>query len=90
MVFQVKNAEEFNAKLKEAEGKLVVVDFFATWCGPCTQIAPKMEELSKEYTDVVFLKVDVDELEELTTLYNISCMPTFLFFKNSTKVKLLN
>ena len=41
----------------------VVVDFFAEWCGPCKVLAPKLDELSKQYSDIVFLKVDVDSLE---------------------------
>jgi thioredoxin 1 len=61
---------------------LVVIDFFATWCGPCKRIAPAFEELSKRYTTVTFLKVDVDESAELVNQYSISAMPTFVFLKN--------
>nr|CAH0112858.1 unnamed protein product [Daphnia galeata] len=78
--------EDFNEQLKNAGGKLVLVDFYATWCGPCKMIAPKIEAMSKEFTDVVFLKVDVDECEDVASDYNISCMPTFLYLKNGTKV----
>ena len=53
--------EEFDAALKEAGSKLVVVDFTASWCGPCQQIAPVFKGLAQEFKDVVFLKVDVDE-----------------------------
>jgi thioredoxin 1 len=63
-----------------------VVDFYATWCGPCKQIAPKLEEMAQLFTDVIFLKVDVDENEEVASEYAISCMPTFMFFKNGGKV----
>uniref|UniRef100_A0A7N8YIW1 Thioredoxin n=1 Tax=Mastacembelus armatus TaxID=205130 RepID=A0A7N8YIW1_9TELE len=71
--------DEFRALLKEAGDKLVVVDFSATWCGPCKKIAPEYEDLSKkpENKNVVFLKVDVDEAEV--------CMPTFHFYKNGKK-----
>jgi thiol:disulfide interchange protein len=53
--------EEFDAALKDAGSKLVVVDFTASWCGPCQQIAPVFKGLAQEFKDVVFLKVDVDE-----------------------------
>ena len=48
----------------------------------------KFQDMSKEMTDVVFLKVDVDECEEVAMTYKVSCMPTFLFFKNGEKVKI--
>jgi len=86
MVVAIKSKEEFDAKLKDAGNKLVVVDFFATWCGPCKMIAPKVEVMSNEMTDVVFLKVDVDENEEIATEYKVSAMPTFMFFKDGKKI----
>jgi len=86
MVYQVESKDDFKAQLESAGNKLVVVDFFATWCGPCKMIAPKIDAMSKEFTNVVFIKVDVDEVEEVAAEYNISCMPTFLFLKNGSKV----
>lgn len=71
---------------KSAAGKLVVVDFFAQWCGPCKKIAPYIEELSKEFPAVSFLKVDVDELPDVAGAEGISAMPTFRFYKNGQKV----
>ena len=68
-------------------GKLVVIDFFATWCGPCKMISPKIEAMAGEMSNVVFLKVDVDEAEDVAQEYNISAMPTFVFLKNGQKVK---
>ena len=68
-------------------GKLVVIDFFATWCGPCKMISPKIEAMAGEMSNVVFLKVDVDEAEDVAQEYNISAMPTFIFLKNGQKVK---
>lgn len=57
MVKVVGTKKEFDEILAGAGSKAVVVDFYATWCGPCKVIAPYYEALSKEYTDVIFLKV---------------------------------
>jgi len=86
MVLAITSADHFKAQLEAAGGKLVVVDFHAVWCGPCKAIAPKIEELEKSRTDVVFLKVDVDDCEDVAMAHKVSCMPTFLFFKQAAKV----
>lgn len=83
----IKDLEEFQKILKENGSKLILVDFYATWCGPCKMIAPVLEELSKKHLNVVFCKVDVDEAEDVAQNYEISAMPTFLFFKNGEKIK---
>jgi len=83
MVHIVKSKADFEAQLKAAENKLVVVDFYATWCGPCKQIAPEIEKFATQFKDeVVFLKVDVDETDELAAEYEIEAMPTFVYIKN--------
>merc|ERR1712243_328235 len=62
MVKICKTPSDLDQALTDAGGKLVVIDFFAEWCGPCKAIAPKIEEwLTGEHSDVVFLKVDVDD-----------------------------
>lgn len=78
--------DEFKNALKEAGDKLVVIDFTATWCGPCKIIAPFFEGLSAKYSDVVFLKVDVDDAQEVAAHCGINCMPTFHFYKNEKLV----
>jgi len=65
---------------------LVVVDCYATWCGPCKAIAPKMEEYSNTYPSVAFYKVDVDNVSDVAQELGITAMPTFIFFKNGVKV----
>ncbi|XP_022222536.1 thioredoxin-2 [Drosophila obscura] len=88
MVYQVKDKADLDAQLKQAGSKLVVLDFYATWCGPCKMIAPKLAELATQYADnIVILKVDVDESEDIAMDYNICSMPTFVFIKNSSKVE---
>jgi len=64
----------------------VVMDFFATWCGPCKRIAPAFEELSKKFSNVTFLKVDVDDSEDIASKYGIQSLPTFVFLKNGVEV----
>ncbi|XP_006876299.1 PREDICTED: thioredoxin domain-containing protein 2 [Chrysochloris asiatica] len=82
----IQNKEDFEAVLKEAGEKLVVVDFFATWCGPCKIIKPLFNALSYKYDDVVFLEVNADECEELTKDCGIMCLPTFQFYRKEEKV----
>lgn len=60
----------------------VVVDFYATWCGPCKAAAPKVGELSEKYTNVRFIQVDVDKLQKVAQDFNVTAMPTFVFLKD--------
>jgi len=86
-VIVINSKAHFEDELKKAEVKLVVVDFFATWCGPCKMIAPKLKAWSTgDHADVVFFKVDVDDNEELSQEKDIKAMPTFHFYKNGEKI----
>ncbi|ODQ81617.1 hypothetical protein BABINDRAFT_32391 [Babjeviella inositovora NRRL Y-12698] len=84
MVSVITSTDEFKTVIQSEN--LVVVDFFATWCGPCKMIAPLLEKFSKEYTTASFYKVDVDELAEVAASQEISSMPTLLFFKKGVVV----
>ncbi len=64
-----------------ASGAPVLVDFTASWCGPCKMLAPVLDELENENQQVKFVKVDVDEQSELAQRYSVMSMPTLLFFK---------
>lgn len=67
---------------------IVLVDFFATWCGPCKMLSPILEELEIEYKDkMTILKVDVDEYSSIATKYSIYSIPTLLLFKDGELVK---
>lgn len=67
--------------------KPVMVDFYATWCGPCKQMAPVIEKLAGSYKDrVKFYKVDVDANSAVAAKYNVNSIPTFIFFKNGKRV----
>lgn len=79
------NSSEFSGLLQE--DKLLVVDFFATWCGPCKKLSPTLDEVSEELgKQVNIVKVDVDESEDLAMDYGIRSVPTVLFFKNGQQV----
>ncbi|XP_038893273.1 thioredoxin H1-like [Benincasa hispida] len=68
--------------------KLVVVNFTATWCGPCRTMAPVLEDLASKMrnNDVLFLKVDVDELMSVANELGVGALPSFQFFKNGKLV----
>lgn len=79
------NRESFE-KIIAQDGKTVLVDFWATWCGPCRMIAPVLEEVAKERPDVTVCKVDVDEERELALEYGVSSIPTLLVFRDGKVV----
>ena len=65
----------------------VLVDFWATWCGPCKMIAPIVKEIADEYDGIILVgKVNVDEEPDLTMQYNVSSIPTLMVFKNGQLV----
>ncbi|KAJ5370921.1 Thioredoxin, partial [Penicillium cataractarum] len=81
----IKSEKEWE-ELVEKSNEPVVVDFFATWCGPCKAVAPMVEKMSDSHTSVKFYKVDVDELSEVAGNNGISAMPTFLFYKDGQRI----
>ena len=85
-VMEIKTVSDFDNLVKSSKGKLIVIDFSASWCGPCKMIAPAYEELSSEYTESVFCKVDVDDVSDIAQRYEVMAMPTFLFIKNGDVV----
>lgn len=87
MVHEIETDAEYVNKVSEQKG-LVVVDFYAQWCGPCKKFSSRYQKLSEEFTDVKFYKVDV-EVEELSNVVKeeqISAMPTFVVYKDGLEV----
>ena len=67
--------------------KLVIVDFWATWCGPCRMLSPLLDEVEEEMADkVTVVKVNVDDADEIAMRYRIMSIPTLLFFKGGQLV----
>jgi len=67
----------------------VVIDFYASWCGPCKKLTPEFSRLSNEYTTITFLKVDSDESEDLCKIYEVSALPTVIFIKDGEIVSMI-
>lgn len=83
-VLNISTIDQYTTLIKNHQS--VVVDCSAKWCGPCKQIAPKYDEMSNEFHNIVFIKIDVDEAEDLSQYLRIESMPTFIFIKNGNIV----
>lgn len=77
---------EFRKIVKD--NQYVILDFSAKWCGPCKAIAPKFEQMSNNvnFSKWKFLKVDVDDNQDISDMFGISSLPTFIFIKDGTPV----
>lgn len=75
----------FETEVLKTKG-LVMVDFYAQWCGPCKMTKPIIEQLAEEIKNVKFVKVDVDQNQELSSQYQVFSIPTFLIFKDGQVV----
>ena len=83
---KVINEKEFNELMKE--NKVVLVDFFATWCGPCRMLSPILEEVSEASNgEYEVVKVDVDESYDLAKKFGIMSVPTMIIFQNGEEVE---
>ena len=75
--------DNFNNEIKDG---IVLVDFFATWCGPCKMQSPIIDSLKEERSDIKVLKVDVDKEEGVARTYGIMSIPTLMLFKDGKEV----
>ncbi|XP_039053263.1 thioredoxin H1-like isoform X2 [Hibiscus syriacus] len=87
-VIAIHTVEAWNQQFESSKtsDRLVVVDFTASWCGPCRFMAPILSDLAKKMPQVLFLKVDVDELPSVAQDWAIEAMPTFIFLKGGSIV----
>ena len=77
------NSKNFNEEIKEG---IVLVDFFANWCGPCKMLSPIVDQVSNEFSNVKFLKLNVDESSDIAGNYNIMSIPALLLFKDGVLI----
>uniref|UniRef100_A0A7S0WDJ7 Thioredoxin domain-containing protein n=1 Tax=Hemiselmis tepida TaxID=464990 RepID=A0A7S0WDJ7_9CRYP len=81
-VQEIADVDEWNAACEKSKGKLIVAYHTAAWCGPCKMIWPHVTQIAQAKPEVTFLKIDVDEAQDVAAANNISAMPTFLFLKD--------
>jgi len=80
----LENVNDFENLIKEGD---VLVDFFATWCGPCKMLSPVLEEIAEKFPRIKVVKVDIDQFDDLTRAHGIMSVPTIEVYRNSTLVK---
>ena len=78
--------DSFEQEVLQAKGA-VLVDFWATWCGPCQMVGPIVEQLAEEQSEVKIVKVDVDQAQEIAGRYGVLSIPTFVLFKDDKEVR---
>jgi thioredoxin len=76
---KITHKEEINLDTKD----LIVVDFYADWCGPCQMISREIKEIAKQYKDLTIYKVNIDEFPDLAMEYDVLSIPTLLFIKDN-------
>ena len=83
---KITNKDSFSTDVL-SESKLVLVDFWAEWCGPCKQIAPRLEEIADKYSEKLSVcKVDVDKNRDLAVEYNVRSIPSLMVFQDGVQV----
>lgn len=80
----LEKTEDFEKLIKEGN---VIVDFFATWCGPCKMLSPVLDEICVKNTDIKIVKVDIDLFEELTRSHGVMSVPTLEIYKDGQLVR---
>lgn len=83
MIEHINDQKQFNEFIKEG---LVLIDFFATWCGPCKMLSPVIEQVEREHPELKVVKVDVDEAPAIAAKYGIQAIPTLFLLKEGKVV----
>ena len=83
MIKHLENSKDFEKEIQEG---LVIVDFYADWCGPCQMLGPVLEQLDKEI-DIKIVKINVDDIPELARQFRVMSIPTVMLFKNGQFIK---
>ena len=84
-MIEINNSEDHIKVINE--NKSVVLDFWAPWCGPCKAAMPLLEQLSNDYTDVTFAKINVEDNRAIADVYNVTAVPTLVYLRNGQKVQ---
>ena len=83
---QVITKDNFDAEVLKAEGT-VLIDFWASWCGPCRMLSPIVDEVAEAHPDLKVGKINIDEEPELAELFSVMSIPTLMVFRNGEKIK---
>lgn len=86
MITGIKTNDELKSILDSNKDKLIIVDFFADWCGPCNMLGQTIKDITNERNDFILVKIDVEESDEIVSEYHIRNIPALFFIKNGEVV----
>ena len=86
MIEYINELDKFNEFIKEGT---VLIDFFATWCGPCKMLSPVIEQVEREHPELKVVKVDVDEAPQIAVKYGIQAIPTLFLLKDGKVIEIM-
>jgi thioredoxin len=84
-VVKIENSKQIEDLIKNTKGKILVIDYWAGWCGPCVGFAPTFQKLAAEFTNCIFAKVEVDECPEAADAAGIQSIPAFHIYVNGAR-----